>query len=72
MGKYELCESCGGEVIDGKPHYIPLGEDALLEIIDQTCTKCGAAIIGEYQKTRKIISKEAHDRLIGLLGKHIR
>lgn len=41
MMKYGQHKNCGGEVVDEKPHYIPLGEDTVLEIIDQTCTKCG-------------------------------
>ena len=54
-------------MIDDTPSYIPLGEDTVLEIIDQTCTKCGAVIIGQHQKIRKIVNKKAHDRLIELL-----
>lgn len=72
MITYGLHENCGGEVIDGQPHYIPLGEDTVLEIIDQTCTKCGAVIIGQHQRTRQIKSKKAHDKLIELLEKRVR
>ena len=70
--KYEPHENCGGEVIDDKPHYITLGEDTVLEIIDQTCIKCGAVIIGKRQRTRQIVNKKAHDKLIELLEKRVR
>lgn len=72
MAGYEPHENCGGEVIDGKPHYIPLGKDTVLEIIDQTCRKCGAVIIGEHQRTRQIVNEKAHDKLIELLEKRVR
>lgn len=72
MMEYGLHENCGGKVIDDKPHYIPLGEDTVLEIIDQTCTKCGAIIIGKHQRTRQIANKKAHDKLIELLEKRVR
>lgn len=67
MMEYGLHKNCGGEVVDGKPHYIPLGEDTVLKITDQTCTKCRAAIIGQHQKIQQIKNKKAHDKLIGLL-----
>lgn len=69
--KYELHENCGGEMVDAAPSYIPLGEDTVLEIIDQTCKKCGAMIIGKNQKTRQIINKKAHDKLAELLKDRI-
>lgn len=62
--KYKPCSICGGEVIDGKPHFIPLGTDSVLKIIDQECKDCGCAIIGEHQKTEVIKNREAHDKLI--------
>lgn len=67
--KYKPCSTCGGEVIDGKPHYIPLGTDSVLKIIDQECRNCGCAIIGKYQKTEVIKSREAHDKLIEAMMK---
>lgn len=57
MMKYRPHENCGGEVIDGQSYYIPLGEDTVLEIIKQTCAKCGAVIIGQHQRIRQIEKK---------------
>lgn len=65
--EYKQCSFCGGEVIDGEPHFIPLGDDCVLKIIDQECTKCGAAIIGENQKTEIIKNREAHDKLVKIM-----
>ena len=62
--KYKPCSCCGGEVIDGRPHFIPLGTDSVLKIIDQECMNCGCAIIGENQKTEIIKNRDAHDALI--------
>jgi hypothetical protein len=59
---------CGGEIIDDKPHYIPLGSDSIMQIIDQKCTKCGALIIGKYQKTTIIENQELHDKLHDLMA----
>lgn len=64
---YKPCETCGGEVIDGEPHFIPLGTDSVLKIIDQVCKKCGCNIIGENQKTEIIKNREAHDKLVEAL-----
>lgn len=72
VAEYEPCSSCGGKVIDGKPHYIPLGTDTVLEIIDQQCENCGCAIIGPHQKTRTIKNQKAHDRLIEFFEKEFR
>lgn len=72
MAEYEPCSDCGGKVIDGKPHYIPLGTDTVLEIIDQQCKNCGCAIIGPHQKTRTIKNQKAHDRLIDFFEKEFR
>lgn len=67
--KYKPCSNCGGKVIDGKPHFIPLGTDSVLKIIDQECERCGCAIIGENQKTELIKNREAHDKLIEMMMK---
>lgn len=55
---------CGGDIVDDEPSYIPLGDDTVMKIIDQKCTKCGAAIIGKHQKTEMIQNKAAHDKLM--------
>lgn len=55
---------CGGNIIDDQPSYIPLGEDTVLKVIDQKCDKCGAIIIGKYQKRQMIQNKVAHDKLM--------
>lgn len=49
---YKPCGFCGGEVIDGEPHYIPFGMGSVLEIIDQKCKNCGANIVGSNQKKK--------------------
>lgn len=64
---YKSCSVCGGEVIDGKPHFIPLGADSVLKIIDQECMNCGCAIIGENQKTEIIKNRDAHDALVSAM-----
>jgi len=70
--KYEPCSSCGGEVVDGEPHFIPLGTDNVLKIIDQECKGCGAVIIGEHQKMEVIKNQKVHDELVELLSNHIK
>lgn len=45
---------CGGNIIDDKPHYVPMGEDTVIKITDQICDKCGTHFIGKYQKNRSI------------------
>ena len=67
MMEYEPCSSCGGKVVDGEPHFIPLGTDSVLKIIDQECKGCGAVIIGEHQKTEIIKNRKAHDRLVEIM-----
>ena len=66
---YAPCSFCGGKVIDAEPQYIPLGTDSVLKIIDQQCTVCGAAIIGQHQKTEIIKNQKAHDKLFGFMQK---
>lgn len=63
MSNYEKCDKCGGEIIDDEPSMIPWGEDEIMVITDQKCTKCGCVYIGKYQKRRTVKSKELHDRL---------
>ncbi len=53
---YKPCGFCGGEVIDGEPHYIPFGMGSVLEIIDQKCKNCGANIVGSKMKTARFQS----------------
>lgn len=60
----EKCSTCGSELIDTEPHYIPLGTDNVLRIIDQTCPQCGGAVIGKDQKLKLIKNRELHDKLI--------
>lgn len=50
MGNVYEKHDCGGDIIDEEPSYIPMGEDTIIKVIDQRCNKCGAAIIGKYQK----------------------
>jgi hypothetical protein len=66
--EYEKHE-CGGEIVDEKPSYIPLGSDSIMQIIDQKCTKCGALIIGKYQKTKIIENQELHDKLCDTMNR---
>jgi hypothetical protein len=58
---------CGGNIIDGKPHYIPLGDDVIVKITDQICDKCGAVIIGNNQKKEFYHNKKLHDKLVDFL-----
>lgn len=55
---------CGGNIIDAKPGYVPIGDDGIIRHVDQTCDKCGAAIIGPHQKTTIIHNKKLHDKLM--------
>ena len=61
------CEKCKKPLVKTKPHYIPLGTDEVLKIIDETCEDCGGAYINENQQTTIIKNKEAHDRLIEIM-----
>lgn len=63
--------SCGGNIIDDTPHYIPLGEDEVVKIIDQKCDKCGAVIIEKYQKMGMYKNKEIHDKLMDFYSKNL-
>ena len=67
MGNVYEKHDCGGDIIDDEPSYIPIGEDAIIKVIDQRCNKCDAVIIGKYQKIKIIHNKATHDKLIGLL-----
>ena len=62
------CSICNSALVDKEPSYIPLGVDTVLEIIDQTCPKCGGSVVGKNQKKRTIKNKELHDKLY----KHMR
>ena len=61
--EYGLCSFCSGKVIDAEPHYIPIGCDSVLKIVDQKCAVCGAIIIGQHQKSEIIKNPKAHDKL---------
>lgn len=61
------CEKCKKPLVRAKPHYIPLGTNEVLKIIDETCEDCGGAYINENQQTTIIKNKEAHDRLIEIM-----
>ena len=63
--------NCGGKIVDDEPHYIPLGCDSIMQIIDQRCTKCGCSIIGRYQKTKIIKNQKAHDLLGEILKEQL-
>lgn len=63
-----FCTICGKPLVKGKPHFIPLGEDTVLRIVDETCETCGGAYINENQEKTCITNKAAHDELI----QHIR
>ncbi len=58
------CTICGKPLVKGKPHFIPLGDDAVLRIIDETCGTCGGAYINENQEKTYITNKAAYDKLI--------
>lgn len=62
------CSKCGKELVKTKPHYIPLGTDSVLRIVDETCEDCGDAYINENQETKTIKNRELHDRLIAAMG----
>jgi hypothetical protein len=62
---------CGGDIVDCEPSYIPLGKDFVMQIIDQRCKKCGAWLIGKYQRTKIIKNQEAHDKLYDLMAKSL-
>lgn len=62
---------CGGNIVDDKPHYIPLGEDTVMKIIDQKCDKCGAVIVGKYQKTKMYQNKEIHDEIMNFYAEYL-
>lgn len=65
---YGKCEFCkGGDIVDEKPSYIPIGTDSVLKITDQVCNKCGAVFIGEHQRTKLIKNQKAHDELVRLM-----
>lgn len=70
--EYEKCSICGGEVIDDKPHYIPIGTDSVLRIVDQKCSVCNCAIIGPHQQTKLIQNQEAHDKLVSAMEARFR
>lgn len=59
-------------MIDGKPHFIPLGTDSVLKIIDQECVNCGCVIIGENQRTEIIKNRDAHDALVKAMENRFR
>lgn len=58
------CSICGKPLVKDKPHFIPLGDDTVLKIVDETCEDCGGAYINENQQTTFIKNKAAYDKLI--------
>jgi hypothetical protein len=71
--KYEK-HDCGGKIVDCEPSYIPLGTDSVMQIIDQSCKRCkrcGALLIGKYQRTKIIRNQEAHDKLYEFMEKSL-
>lgn len=69
---YKPCGFCGGEVIDGEPHYIPFGMGSVLEIIDQKCKNCGANIVGSNQKKKVIKNQKAYNALVEAIEEAVR
>lgn len=51
-------------MVKDKPSFIPLGDDAVLRIVDETCETCGGAYINENQEKTYIKNKLAHDKLV--------
>ena len=57
------CE-CGGLITYGEPHYIPIGTDSILELIDSECKNCNTTYVGgQWQKIRMIKNQELNDKL---------
>jgi hypothetical protein len=59
---------CGGKIIDCEPSYILLETDSVMQIINQ---RCGALVIGRYQKTKVIKNQEGHDELYDFMEKSL-
>lgn len=70
--KIYYCAKCGKALVKGKPHFIPLGDDKVLKIVDETCETCGGAYINENQELKAIKNKVAHDKLIEFMEKKFR
>lgn len=70
--KTYYCAKCGKELVKDKPHYIPLGDDTVLKIVDETCETCGGAYINENQELTTIKNKAAHDKLIEFMETRFR
>lgn len=60
------CNICGNKLIDTKPHYIPIGTDEVLKIIDKTCPNCGGIFVTSEQKKQTFKNREWHDKLYDL------
>lgn len=56
-----FCTICGKPLVKDKPNFMPLGDDAVLRIVNETC---GGAYINENQEKTYITNKAAHDKLI--------
>lgn len=51
-----------------EPHYIPIGTDSIVRIVDETCQNCGGTYINENQETKIVKNRELHDQLIIAMG----
>lgn len=72
MNKTYFCTICGKPLVKDKPHFIPLGDDVVLRIVDETCETCGGAYINENQEKTYIKNKAAHDKLIEFMETRFR
>lgn len=63
------CNFCNSVLVDNPPSYVPLSKDSVMEIIDQTCPKCGGVVLGPGQKKRVVKDKEFHDKVISEIEK---
>jgi hypothetical protein len=60
---------CGGQIIFGKPHYIPLGTDSIMQIINSECEECKALFVGgRWQMTEIKQNQELYDKLTEMMA----
>ena len=62
------CSICGKPLVKDEPHFIPLGDDTVLKVIDETCEDCGGVYINKNQETTFIKNKAVHDKLMEFIG----
>ncbi len=67
-----FCAICGKPLVKGEPHFMPLGDDAVLRIVDETCETCGGAYINENQEKTFFTNKAAHDKLVQCMGARLK